>query len=386
MPAPATERAFGASSSHDSGSSTAAVATATASGSVCCDSHRLFGEALVLYLKSLSMAKEAIVWGNQALEFLAVTNSSTNRTPHQPPPPSPPPSSPNLHAPSHSVAGLLPSRGGPDPVTGPGDAARSPDDVNRDAQGQQPSSFRINDEGGVDITSPRANANLRPGSGRVGRIQGGDGTVASPDRGQGCCASGGAATSGPTASSPLSSEAQVAAWGASLLGWLTGQFSTVLRRAERCRLELRGSSQEEESRSTTAEAVGTCGAAGPGENRARVTRDDGRVVGGGVRTSSETSPRGGDTRDISSSPRTRGQTKVGEGTPPPSAPLAAEASTLSSPSRHGAGPGAVAVSAKDIVVRAALAQAQESAASEVLGMWEPARRGYEKVGRGVILV
>lgn len=46
---------------------------------------------------------------------------------------------------------------------------------------------------------------------------------------------------------------------------------------------------------------------------------------------------------------------------------------------HGAAPAAVAVSARDIVVRAALAMAKESAASEVLGMWEPARKGYEKV-------
>ncbi|CAN0045804.1 unnamed protein product, partial [Ectocarpus sp. 8 AP-2014] len=45
---------------------------------------------------------------------------------------------------------------------------------------------------------------------------------------------------------------------------------------------------------------------------------------------------------------------------------------------HGAAPAAVAVSARDIVVRAALAMAKESAASEVLGMWEPARKGYEK--------
>lgn len=60
-------------------------------------------------------------------------------------------------------------------------------------------------------------------------------------------------------------------------------------------------------------------------------------------------------------------------------PAGGGGSMLSSSSRHGAAPGAVAVSAKDIVVRAALAQAQESAASEVLGMWEPARKGYEKV-------
>lgn len=46
---------------------------------------------------------------------------------------------------------------------------------------------------------------------------------------------------------------------------------------------------------------------------------------------------------------------------------------------HGAAPAAVAVSAKDIVVRAALSMAKECAASEVLGMWEPARKGYEKV-------
>ncbi|CAM9392118.1 unnamed protein product, partial [Discosporangium mesarthrocarpum] len=38
----------------------------------------------------------------------------------------------------------------------------------------------------------------------------------------------------------------------------------------------------------------------------------------------------------------------------------------------------LAVSARGIVVKSALALARESAASEVLGLWDHARRGYEK--------
>lgn len=347
-------------------------------GSTCCDSHRLFGEALVLYLKSLSMAKEAIVWGNQALGPLSHAHpasaaaAATAAAPSAPPPPS----SPNLQAAAH-----LHMRGSPGPASV---ATLSPDSVT-----------------GVVVATENSPHHTisRPGSGRLAR-GGGSSTVSPGSTGGGVPTSGGGVSIAASNSAGLaaslsmtatSSEAQVAAWGGSLLGWLTGQFSTILRRAERCREELRGTNEAglasaPERGSAAATAAASEMDRDGGDSGAGIT-DSAPAEGGRGRkfktpsSSTEVSlstTRGG--RSAIAEVKLTPAAAAGTGDAAALAPLAVgEGFMLSSSSKHGAAPGAVAVSAKDIVVRAALAQAQESAASEVLGMWEPARKGYEKV-------
>lgn len=215
----------------------------------------------------------------------------------------------------------------------------------------------------------------------------------------------------------------MAAWGSSLLRWLTGQFSAVLRRAERCKTELRGSVPTAEA--AAAAAAATCAVA-EGQPAASCSRTKaaspapdarGRDAGAVVASSSSSSAGGGGALPggntaVANSPAEAAHSRAAGVTDGTIMGGAAGASGLegalvtASPERssalvsagagggggpglappaerhghgHGAAPAAVAVSARDIVVRSALAMAKESAASEVLGMWEPARRGYEKV-------
>lgn len=356
----------GADSTNLSGTDDGVTSAIRCEPRVSYESDRLFGEALVLYLKSLSMAKEAIVWGNQALESLpavaaAAAGAGANsagagttgsvpptRHPHVYPQPSPvsspgrrmpPPGSPHARSP-HKVGATR---------SGGGGMAR--EEVSRTPLHQPTGSA-------VDVRIPSQRSRVA-GSSRVGCDS------ASPSS---ASAGGGGLGAGVSTASVLS-QTQVAARGASLLGWLKGQFSTVLKRAEKCRVELRGSVSSPNTpkgsgvgrkyvppsppETTTATMVGTHG-----------------LPSAGART---------------------------EGMPPPLsrryAPPSSPSARGSSPgddcrgrrNEHGSGmpasPEAIAVSARDIVVRAALAQAQDSAASEVLGMWETARKGYEKVGR-----
>ncbi|CAM9697109.1 unnamed protein product [Scytosiphon promiscuus] len=351
-------------------------ASFSASNSVCCDSHRLFGEALVLYLKSLSMAKEAIIWGNQALESLpapaaaaaagtAHTSSATSpsssyssRHPQAqkqpPPPPPPPPQSPSPTSSPVPPRPLAPQAGSP---LAP--ATASLDEVS--GRGQQ-----------------QRQEQQRQGSGRVG--------------GGGATASGNAPPCSSAAAASLSSEAQVAARGSSLVRWLTGQFSTVLRRAERCRTELRGGESpsssspppppppsEHAAGTLVAGAVAVDASMGPDTAETSAPGPvSGRLAGGGG---------GGGVGGFVAAPRpalSPGRsnylvsTARGGGGGGGGSNGGAGLTPLGEGRGHGAVPAAVAVSARDIVVRAALAMAKESAASEVLGMWEPARKGYEK--------
>lgn len=159
----------------------------------------------------------------------------------------------------------------------------------------------------------------------------------------------------------------MAAWGTSLLQWLTGQFSAVLRRAERCRTELRGSTPASEpgagagvggAAPGVSEASSVAAAYGPG---------GGDAVGSGSPTDASSRGSGGL------------RSAADRGLVPASPERPSALVSAGGRGAHGAAPATVAVSAKDIVVRSALAMAKESAASEVLGMWEPARKGYEKV-------
>lgn len=300
------------------------------------------------------MAKEAIIWGNQALESLpaaaaptssASSSSSSCSSRHPPPPPPSPPLTsppPVLPAPpSGSPHGR--GRGGVE-----GGAATSLEEISSRGQQQQ----------------IQQQQQQQRGSGRVG---------------------GGAPANGnapPPSSS--SSEAQVAAWGASLVRWLTGQFSTVLRRAERCRTELRGDSEP-----AAATATGTSGPSSQATPGAETTAVDGRDAAESLASAASGSGRPATAQHTTLTPALAGGGEFGAPSGPALSPgkssmLVSTAgrgsSGLAEEGRgHGAAPAAVAVSARDIVVRAALAMAKESAASEVLGMWEPARRGYEKV-------
>lgn len=347
-------------------------AAAGKGSSACCDSHRLFGEALVVYLKSLSMAKEAIVWGHQALESLPAASSR-----HPPPPPPPPPSIPQSTPPPSSIPG--PPSGSSllwSPRGGPGRAVTTREDS---VSGQ---------------SSQHAGQGLKGGLSRMD---------ATPAGG----VDSGSSPPGETPSSS-SSEVQVAAWGTSLLAWLAGQFSTVLRRAERCRTELRGSAATSSGVSTAPGETAEREALSSSPSILSRSTDVAANVGGDVDSSvgvfaDTDAVDGGTSSDNAASPPisdaanaslraetikdgvgTRAQPEAVLGTPEPGTVPAAsysakEGGTRKSSGEHGAAPGAVAVSARDIVVRAALCQAQESAASEVLGMWEPARQGYEKV-------
>lgn len=357
----------GADSTNLSGTDEGATSSIRCEPRVSCESDRLFGEALVLYLKSLSMAKEAIVWGNQALESLpAVTaaaagagaNSAgagsagsipSTRHPHVYPQPSPvsspsrkmpPPGSPHTRS-THKV-GITRSGGG---------------GMTREEASRTP----LHQPTGVaaDVRTPSQRSRVA-GSSRVGCDS------ASPSSGP----PGGVGLGTGLSTSSVLSQTQVAARGASLLGWLKSQFSTVLKRAEKCRVELRGS----------------------------VSTSPNTPKGSGIgRKYVPPSPPETTTATMVGSPGLQSAGARAEGMPPP---LSRRHAPPSSPSARGSSPGgdcqgrrnehgssmpaspeAIAVSARDIVVRAALAQAQDSAASEVLGMWETARKGYEKVNR-----
>lgn len=205
-------------------------------------------------------------------------------------------------------------------------------------------------------------------------------------------AADGTASSSSSSSASLSSEAQVVAWGSSLLRWLTGQFSAVLRRAERCRTELRGSTPAAATeaspaasfaRTTTAAGTGLAVDA-QGLNATAATSfpvdvSPSRAAGnGGGRRSTAGGGSGLDGALVSASPE-RSSALVSTGGDGGGGGHGQAAPAEQHGHAHGAAPAAVAVSARDIVVKSALAMVKESAASEVLGMWEPARKGYEKV-------
>lgn len=232
-------------------------------GGTCCDSHRLLGEALVLYLKSLSMAKEAIIWGNQALESLSVpppprhSASSVVGTPEAVGMPS---TSVPLSPPLSSHAKHLPTDSPVRRISGVGTAV---DELTRGYQQQFRSAIR--GPGGL----PGPGASSRASAARVDPDD-----VGSSRNGAG--GTGSAGSGGGSGKASSSSEAQVAAWGSSLVGWLTGQFSTILRRAERCRLELRGPSADETkttraaaaaAAATTTNSVGSTGTGGDCSSR-----------------------------------------------------------------------------------------------------------------------
>ncbi|CAN0406634.1 unnamed protein product [Ectocarpus sp. 12 AP-2014] len=408
LPSSSSHSACQGSRSGAGGGDTGILGSSVSSSSAaCCDSHRLFGEALVLYLKSLSMAKEAIVWGNQALECLPVSpaaaapsssppsaSSSRHHAPNQPPPPSPPPpvSSPVLAAPPPPP----PPTGSPDVrsqsggraavVEGGTAATAAHDDFSSRSQQQQ----------------QQQQQQARQGSGKLA-VEAADGPVSSRASASGVGSSSSSSSAAAPPPPPLSSEAQVAAWGSSLLLWLSGQFSAVLRRAERCRTELRGSASTE-SPAATAAATSSSGAATtpaasdtgpalPGRGGASAATSSSSGASGGVVDHAPAVPAlaaagSGDGRGRAVDPDLGlgGATLVSASPERSSAIVAAErrggggggAAAAQGGHEHGAAPAAVAVSARDIVVRAALAMAKESAASEVLGMWEPARKGYEK--------
>lgn len=278
----------------------------------CCDGHRLFGEALVLYLKSLSMAKQAILWGNQAMEPLShlkhgsqqqqsPSASSSQRQPSAASssmmqPPATPPLLPVAPMPSPRLAG-------------------SSAGVTRTAtpRGQQ-QNWSTGTATSLSLSPPTSG-----GTEEIPHVSPGGETRAA-------------------------AENQVAAWGSSIVAWLTGQFSAVLRRAELCRTELRGPET--------------------GEDRERGRGQDHADVVPPERSSVVT---GTGAEDPTSQSADSGVERISQACGRPSM------------GRHGAAPTTIAVSARDVVVRAALTQAQESAASEMLGMWQAAREGYEKV-------
>lgn len=247
-----------------------------AGAGACCDSHRLFGEALVLYLKSLSMAKEAIIWGNQALESLSpplshhsVASSSVGgpgpggsagagagAATTTAVPLSPPLSSNAKHLPPGSP--LLRGAGVSSSASVLDDTARGMSHP-RQAKG---GGGVLGGPGG--ITGPGTLSRL--GSGRIDAADGASSSDATEARGgDGSVAAGGAGFSGGSALSSSSSEAQVATWGKALLNWLSGQFSTVLRRAERCRVELRGPVAGESAGTSPAGAEGAQKAVASGD-------------------------------------------------------------------------------------------------------------------------
>lgn len=330
------------------------------------------------------------MWGNQALESLSHAHPAAAAAAAAAAPPPSPPASPNPQpaGSQHTRSNLGPLRAS---AVGGGPTSSADDD-------QRPSSLGSSRAaaGGTD-NSPRPHQAIsRQGSGRVSR--GDDGSLPSPTTiggtpsgggagagvGANSTTSGGGAGLSPSsiAAAASSSEAQVAAWGGSLLRWLTGQFSTILRRAERCRVELRGAQETGLSNpaQTAAMAEGSVSAGvgisiPPESNLPEGSGGEGKtssVSAGGLAFSAAPGGRGTVPVNANMTQSVREATAGASGS-------GGAGSMLSSSNRHGAASGAVAVSAKDIVVRAALAQARESAASEVLGMWEPARKGYEKV-------
>lgn len=334
------------------------------------------------------------MWGNQALESLAHAHPAAAAAAAAAAPPPSPPASPNPQPArsQHTRSSLGSLRA---PAAGGGLMPSADGDQRPSSSG----SSRAAAAGGTEKSPGPHQAISRRDSGRVSR--GGDGSsVPSPTTPGGAPSGGGtgagvgvnSTTSGSgaglspssIAAAASSSEAQVAAWGGSLLRWLTGQFSTILRRAERCRVELRGEQETGLSNPAQAGAM-TEGSAAAGVGTSSPPESDLPERSGGEGKTSSASAGG---LGFSTVPGGRGALSVDANVTPSVREAAAGASggggggggsMMSSSNRHGPASVAVAVSAKDIVVRAALAQARESAASEVLGMWEPARKGYEKV-------
>ncbi|CAM9836095.1 unnamed protein product [Choristocarpus tenellus] len=336
------------------------------------DSQRLFGEALVLYLKSLSMAKEAIVWGRQALESLA--ESSLVRTP--------PTASPNRNV----RPGVVPATTPPPLHRGrrAAEAVTGGDGIGGGAQGA-----------GGGWGGSRASPSPRGGQVHPSAL-GVEGTGALYI-GVALRGGVGGGREGGGSMSMDSLESQVYVWGESLVKWLTDQFSAILGRAERCKAELLegedgasgrgGVGGTDSSRVWMSNVVDKrVSMTGRGDQNTDSVSQPPFAVAASLSMSSplSLSPEGYDgVLPISESIRAGQRNEGGESMP---GGVTGEGVGGGNDVVHAAdmslvdgGGESLAVSARGIVVRSALTLARESAASEMLGMWDLAREGYEKV-------
>ncbi|CAM9392040.1 unnamed protein product, partial [Discosporangium mesarthrocarpum] len=167
------------------------------------------------------MAKEALVWGRQALESLASA------------PPSPSPSSAGFGSPAPGVKSPPGGLGAPSSRPPP---ARTPSPRHTHAHSQSLGALGARDETGGGPRGSVGGPGLSP---RVERCSALQAPVAAVARvGLTALGQGPGAGMGVRGGLAESLEAQVLAWGESLVRWLTEQFSALLGRAERCKTEL----------------------------------------------------------------------------------------------------------------------------------------------------